>query len=112
VRENLALAARLGRGNIDAALDALALTSLADLPARMLSAGQKRRLALTRLALTRAPLWLLDEPTVGLDAASLDLLSALLAAHRSGGGIVIAATHLDLNLPDAAGLRLGAPVPA
>jgi heme exporter protein A len=78
----------------------------------MLSAGQKRRLALARLALSQAPLWLLDEPTVGLDAASLGLLAALLAAHRSRGGIVIAATHLELNLPKAAGLPLGVPVPA
>ena len=57
-------------GSVDDALAALGLADLADVPARFLSAGQKRRLALARLALSTAPLWLLDEPTVGLDAAS------------------------------------------
>lgn len=89
------------------ALAAMGLESLADLPARMLSAGQRRRLALARLALSPAPLWLLDEPTLGLDLASLDRLGALLAVHRAQGGLVVAATHLDLPLPDADTLRLG-----
>ena len=89
------------------ALDALGLADLAELPARMLSAGQKRRLALARLALGQAPLWLLDEPTLGLDTASIDRFGTLLAAHRARGGMVVAATHLPLPLPDAAALRLG-----
>ena len=72
----------------------------------MLSAGQKRRLALARLALSAAPLWLLDEPTLGLDAASVERFGDVLAAHRAGGGLVVAATHLPLPLPDAAELRL------
>ncbi len=92
---------------IGPALAALGLAALAELPARMLSAGQRRRLALARLPLSRAPLWLLDEPTLGLDAASLALLATLLAAHRAGGGGVVAATHQDLALPGAAVLRLG-----
>ena len=58
------------------ALAAVGLEELADLPARMLSAGQRRRLALARLALSRAPLWLLDEPTLGLDAASVERFGA------------------------------------
>ena len=103
--ENLGFASR-GRGG-EAALDALGLAPLAALPARMLSAGQKRRLALARLALGSAPLWLLDEPTLGLDAASVARFGALLAAQRARGGVVIAATHLPLPLPDAAELRLG-----
>jgi heme exporter protein A len=86
------------------------LLRLADLPARMLSAGQKRRLAIARLAMTPAPLWLLDEPTLGLDAASVARVGALLAAHRGGGGMVVAATHLPLPLPDAAEFSL-APTP-
>ena len=105
--ENLRFAARLSGGDAGAALAALGLGDLADLPARMMSAGQRRRLALARLGLSRAPVWLLDEPTVGLDAASLDRLGGLIAAHRAGGGIVIAATHLALPVPGAAELRLG-----
>jgi heme exporter protein A len=86
---------------IAAALEALDLSHLADLPARMLSAGQKRRLALSRLALTAAPLWLLDEPSLGLDARSVARFGDLLAIHRARGGIVVAATHLPLPLPGA-----------
>lgn len=91
---------------IAAALAQMDLSALADLPARMLSAGQKRRLAIARLALCNARIWLLDEPTLGLDTASVERFGALLAAHRAGGGIVLAATHLPLPLPEAATLRL------
>ena len=108
-RESLLFAARLhgGGGDADAALDALALLPLADLPVRLLSTGQRRRLALARLALAPgATLWLLDEPTLGLDAAAVSRLGALLARHRGGGGAVVAATHLPLPLPGAAELRL------
>ena len=74
---------------------------------RLLSTGQRRRLALARLALApAAPLWLLDEPTLGLDAASVSRLGRLLARHREGGGAVVAATHLPLPMPDAVELQL------
>jgi len=106
VTENLRFAALVGGGQVDAALDALGLRELADLPARMLSAGQKRRLALARLALSAAPLWLLDEPTLGLDLASVERFGSVLAAHRARGGVIVAATHLPLPLPGAAELRL------
>ena len=105
-RENLGFFARLWGGDAGAALDELGLAPLAELPARVLSSGQKRRLALARLALAPAALWLLDEPTVGLDAASVERLGALLARHRAAGGMVLAATHLPLPLPDARELRL------
>jgi heme exporter protein A len=105
-RENLSFFARLHGGDVEAALEAVDLLDLADLPARILSSGQKRRLALARLALAPAPLWLLDEPTVGLDTASVARLGPLLAAHRAAGGAVMAATHLPLPLPDAVELRL------
>ena len=108
VEENLRFAARIGGGRIAVALDALGLSALAELPARMLSAGQKRRLALARLVLSQAPLWLLDEPTLGLDAASVERFGTVLATHRARGGIIVAATHLPLPLPDAAELRLTA----
>lgn len=106
VLENLGFAHRTGGGDVASALAALGLTELADLPARLLSAGQQRRLALARLCLSKARLWLLDEPTLGLDQSSVQLLGQMLGAHRAGGGVVIAATHLPLPLPDAAELRL------
>lgn len=106
VTENLRFAATVSGRPIEAALTALGLHPLADLPARMLSAGQKRRLALSRLMLSVAPLWLLDEPTLGLDTGSIERFGVLLAAHRAAGGLVVAATHVPLPLPDAADLRL------
>ncbi len=105
-RENLAFAATAGGGDPGAALAAVGLADLADLPARLLSAGQRRRLALARVSLARAPLWLLDEPSLGLDTAAVARLGGVLAAHRAAGGIVLAATHLPLPLPDAGELRL------
>jgi heme exporter protein A len=107
LEENLSLWARLWGGQVAPALEAVGLEGLGHLPARMLSAGQKRRAALARLALAPVPLWLLDEPSVGLDAASIGLFGTLLAAHRAAGGAVVAATHVDLPLPDARTLRLG-----
>ena len=104
--ENLHFAARLTGAHIGTALAAVGLEGLADLPARMLSAGQKRRLALARLALSHATLWLLDEPTLGLDAAAVERFGAMLAEHRASGGLLVAATHLPLPLSDTAELRL------
>lgn len=104
--ENLRLAERLSGKSAAAALDRMGLGTLADLPARMLSAGQRRRLSLARLCLGDAPIWLLDEPTLGLDMASLDRFGAMLADHRDAGGVVVAATHVPLPLPGAAELQL------
>jgi heme exporter protein A len=106
VMENLRFAAAVSGRPVLAALQAVALQDLADLPARMLSAGQKRRLALSRLVLSAAPVWLLDEPTLGLDTASIERFGSLLATHRAAGGMVVAATHVPLPLPDAVGMRL------
>lgn len=105
--ENLAFAARMGRGSTKLALTAMGLGDLTDVPARYLSAGQKRRLALARLGLSAAPIWLLDEPTVGLDVASQGRVGALLSEHRARGGIIIAATHIPLPLTELTELRLG-----
>ncbi len=104
--ENLRFAAAVSGRPVAGALAAVGLEALSGLPGRMLSAGQKRRLALARLVLSDAPLWLLDEPTLGLDAVSVERFGGLLAAHRAAGGIVVAATHVPLPLVDAAGLRL------
>lgn len=103
--ENLALWARIEgdqrNAAIEDALAAVGLEDLAHLPARMLSAGQRRRVAIARLLVSGAVLWLLDEPTTALDTASVARLGGLAAAHRAAGGMVIAATHLDLPLPGA-----------
>lgn len=101
VKPGLTAAENLGR-EPQKALQAMGLQNLSDLPARMLSAGQKRRLALARLLLRPTPIWLLDEPTLGLDTASVAKFGTMLEAHRATGGVVIAATHLPLPLPNAA----------
>jgi heme exporter protein A len=105
--ENLAFASRLGGGSVADALASAGLEELADLPGRMLSAGQRRRLALARLNLARAPLWLLDEPTLGLDGRSVEGFGRLMDVHRASGGVVVAATHLALPLGGAVELALG-----
>ena len=107
VAENLHFSARLAGGSTDEALAAVGLAELAELPSRMLSAGQKRRLALSRLVLSRTRLWLLDEPTIGLDTASIARFGRLLEQHRAGGGLVVAATHVPLPLGEPKELRLG-----
>ena len=106
VKPGLTARENLGRNAVEA-LQAVGLGHLADLPARLFSAGQKRRLALARLVARRAPIWLLDEPTLGLDAASVIRFGVMLAEHRAGGGVVLAATHLPLPMDDAAELALG-----
>lgn len=101
-RENaeaaLAVAGRTSPEALDRALAALDLQRLADLPAGWLSAGQRRRVALARVVASGCPLWLLDEPTVGLDAASVGALERAIADHRTAGGMIIAATHIALDL--------------
>jgi heme exporter protein A len=109
VAETLRHEARIVGGDADAALAALELQALAEHPVRILSAGQRRRVALARLVLGAArPLWLLDEPTVALDVAGVATLGRVLAAHRARGGIVVVSSHLPLPLDDAAELRLAA----
>ena len=95
-----------GGAKVAAALSHFRLEALAEWPCRHLSAGQRRRLALARLLASPAPLWLLDEPTTGLDAdAQADLLDAI-AAHRRDGGRIVLSTHAALAIADAAVLSL------
>jgi heme exporter protein A len=111
VGENLAFSAALHAvvepKAIERALGRFGLSSNTATPARYLSAGQRRRLALARLLVAPAKLWLLDEPTTGLDEANVGVVEALLAEHRAAGGIALVATHLALALPGALDLQLG-----
>jgi heme exporter protein A len=96
VRQNLQLWQSLRNGapeRIDLALEQLGIARLADLPARLLSAGQRRRLALARLVAIAAPLWLLDEPATALDADGVSRLDQLLRDHLAGGGRVVLSSH-------------------
>lgn len=97
----------LRRTRVDAALDRLALSRLADIPAGYLSAGQKRRVCLARLLVADRPVWLLDEPTVSLDRASTGLVAGLIDQHVAGGGIAVIVTHVPLGLSAARELELG-----
>lgn len=87
-----------GEARVGPALERLGLDGLADVPAGYLSAGQRRRLGLARLMLAARPVWLLDEPSVSLDARSVDALMGIVREHLAGGGIVVAATHVPLDL--------------
>jgi heme exporter protein A len=89
------------RDRVDAALAAMGIGSLAEVPVRMLSTGQRRRAAIARLVAADAPIWLLDEPANGLDAASLERLEAVIATRRAGGGAVLVASHVPVALPGA-----------
>jgi heme exporter protein A len=111
VRENLGFAAAVAgasAAHLDGVLEGFELAALADVPAAYLSAGQQRRLALARLLATPRPLWLLDEPDAGLDAANQAHLARAVAAHRAEGGIAVIATHGDLEVAAPHVLELAA----
>ena len=91
---------------VAAALDAVALTPMADAPVRWLSTGQRKRATLARVIASGAGVWLLDEPANGLDTASVAMLEALVAQHRAAGGVALVATHVPLGLPGAQALAL------
>ena len=116
VEENLRFWAAIhGTSGVDAALEAMDLRALRGRMAANLSAGQKRRLGLARLLVTGRSFWLLDEPTVSLDAGSVALFGAVVRAHLAGGGAALMATHIDLGLAEAGVLDLSpfrAKVPA
>ncbi len=96
-----------GRDHLPNALAAFGLRPLADFAAGLLSAGQKRKLALSRLFAAPRPIWLLDEPQVSLDAPSLKLLDGAIGAHLAQGGIAVVASHTPLKTKFAHKLVLG-----
>ncbi len=99
VSENLRFwAAVFGQADIGTALDAYALRTLADRLAGTLSAGQKRRLGLARLLVTGRAVWVLDEPTVSLDAEATKMFADAVRGHLGQGGSALIATHIDLGL--------------
>ncbi len=99
VAENLTFWAQVfGTRDIAAALQAFDLEPLRDRLAGTLSAGQKRRLGLARLMVTARPVWVLDEPTVSLDTASVALFARAVEAHLDRGGSALIATHIDLGI--------------
>jgi len=107
VAETLAFWAGMRGGRAVApALERFGLAALADWPCRLLSAGQRRRLALARLVASPAPLWLLDEPLTGLDSDAITDLAEAIAAHRAAGGLVAYSTHAPLPLDGVATLSL------
>ncbi|RWP62759.1 heme ABC exporter ATP-binding protein CcmA [Mesorhizobium sp.] len=89
------------------ALAMVGLDGIGHLPFGYLSTGQRRRAAIAKLLVSRRPLWLLDEPTAGLDKASEERFGGLMREHLDEGGIIIAATHLPLGLEGAQELRMG-----
>lgn len=102
VAENLIFWSEIyGGPAIDRAVIAMDLAKLTRRRAGELSAGQKRRLGLARLLVTGRPLWLLDEPTVSLDVASVALFAGVVRDHLAAGGAALIATHVDLGLPEA-----------
>ncbi len=85
--------------DIEQALEKMGLEELIDEFAGKLSAGQQRRLALARLLLTDAPLWILDEPFTALDLASRELMEGIFDQHCQTGGMIILTTHHHMTIP-------------
>ncbi|MGD9841510.1 MAG: cytochrome c biogenesis heme-transporting ATPase CcmA [Steroidobacteraceae bacterium] len=107
--ENLQFAVGLRRvickTDCQRALARVGIPQCAELPARVLSAGQRRRVALAQLVLSDAPLWILDEPITNLDVQGITMMESLLAEHLAQGGMIITAAHQHL-LADHPGNRL------
>ncbi|MEP1207048.1 MAG: heme ABC exporter ATP-binding protein CcmA [Rhizobiaceae bacterium] len=92
--------------DIDDALDMVGLDGLQSVPFGHLSTGQRRRIGIARLLVSYRPIWILDEPVSGLDAASEAQFAALMQVHLEDGGLIVAATHVPLGLDNAAVLTL------
>jgi heme exporter protein A len=90
---------QLSAAEIEKTLDHLGILRCRDLPARVLSAGQRRRLAMSRILLLGASLWVLDEPFTNLDVSGVELFSALIGDHVAAGGMTLLAAHQGLEVP-------------
>lgn len=105
-KENLAFALTLHSGtpdvSIDEALDRVGLSGSQHLLCRVLSAGQRRRVAIARLYLSRAPLWVLDEPLGAIDAAGVEAIENVIETHLGQGGMTVFTTHQPLRLKQSA----------
>lgn len=109
--ENLQIAATLAGEPLTEeqaldALDRIGLLGREYLPAKVLSQGQKRRVTLARLLVSRAPLWILDEPLTALDVKAIDLIQSRLAEHLAAQGMVVLTTHQTLDVPGITPRRL------
>ncbi|TIU77435.1 MAG: heme ABC exporter ATP-binding protein CcmA, partial [Mesorhizobium sp.] len=93
--------------SVGQALETVGLDGLGHLPFGYLSTGQRRRASIAKLLVSPRPVWLLDEPTAGLDKASEERFAGLMRGHCREGGIIVAATHLPLGLEGAKTLRMG-----
>jgi heme exporter protein A len=98
LRFTVGLRRRLAKEELRLALERTGVAACGDLPARVLSAGQRRRVSLARVLAMKAPLWLLDEPYANLDTAGSELVSQLLEEHVEAGGIALVVAHRDLAL--------------
>jgi heme exporter protein A len=98
LRFTVGLKRRVTVAELRSSLERTGVANCADLPARVLSAGQRRRVAMARVLAFRADLWLLDEPYTNLDGSGSSLLSALLAEHVGQGGVALVVAHHDLNV--------------
>jgi heme exporter protein A len=98
LRFMVGLKRRVSHGELRASLNRTGVAECADLPARVLSAGQRRRVAMARVLACRASLWLLDEPYTNLDTAGSHLLSSLLDEHVSRGGLALVVAHHEVSL--------------
>ncbi|ESY87945.1 heme ABC exporter ATP-binding protein CcmA [Mesorhizobium australicum] len=96
-----------GRLDVEEALATVGLSGIGHLPFGYLSTGQRRRAAIAKLLVSHRPLWLLDEPTAGLDKASEARFARLMREHCEEGGMIVAATHLPLGLAAAKELVMG-----
>jgi heme exporter protein A len=106
LRFSVGLKRRVTAQELLAALDRTGVAACAELPARVLSAGQRRRVAMARVLAMSATVWLLDEPYTNLDAAGTELMTGLLQAHVAGGGLALVVAHHEIALPRVRRLEL------